>query len=156
MVFAGQLLTAGMFPPAELAVNTTTMQDFSSTNFAAPPSPVEVTFVAPLSGKVVIYMQVSIDADNPNEEAKWDCEVREVNGAGPIVHSPSVTDGGGGEFFFNPDFPSFTSHLAMRPLIEPLAVLTPLQTYWAQLQWDTDGTTMDINYQSLLAQPFVS
>lgn len=136
---------------AQYAEDSTSYTDFNSATFTPTANAPEITFVMPPSGKGTIRMFVRSDADVNNEQYRADVIIKDNNSGGTTRHNPSATSGGI-EKFYGAALASSEDYYGERPL-EPIANLTPGNTYWAQLQINTVGTNMDIAFQWIRFNP---
>lgn len=140
-------------PPDAVSVYNGFFQNIENHNTEEfePTSPaLEITFIAPQSGKGRIDIHTSLDADSVGDRIEWDVEIRRDNSGGDLFSAAgSPISGGVGRWFWDPDFP-FRNNYTVMKYIEGM---TPGATYWAQLQFNTIGTDMDISQQAMLYTP---
>lgn len=153
MPFAGQVIRAADFTPLATVLLEDEFNNFTTTAFAPTSPACEITFLAPTSGNVRIEIGVETDSDTtpatPNDAEAFvaDVEVRETDGSGAVIHTPT-SDGRGIGHVWIDQFNSFMPISGFRVLTG----LTPGQVYWAQLQWDVSlGNTnlIDLRNQNL-------
>lgn len=123
----------------------TDFPNFNTIIFTPTGTAATITFRVRRTGQGNIRIYVRADADAAGERFEADVEIRRDNSAGAIVHSPSVQDGGIA-WEWSATLGSNQNFYGERPF-EPLA-LTP-GIYWAQLQFNTQGTNVDIAEQWL-------
>lgn len=131
--------------------DTNTYENFTSSGFAPTNSTNSPSFLfhIPPSGRGKITMGVRADADTADERFKADVEIRESSPGGPVVHSPTTADAQGIEVYYSSHKPSAENWPGWRYLDLPSG------RYWAQLQIDTLGTTIDITDQALMYEPLL-
>jgi hypothetical protein len=136
-----------LFPPSQIAEVATDFNNFTSAAFTATSTPCEITFTANSVGRGMIHYAVQADADNPGERLRADIAVHEDDIGGAVVATPNSNDCI--NKYFDPEAPQEESFSYWRRL----SGLTPGGTYFAQLQFFTGSTTVDILNQKMTYVP---
>lgn len=147
----GRTISATNFPATKFAATATDISNVSSTSFINGSPEISVTFIAPLSGRVLIVNGAGL-GDNGGSPAQMfvDSEVRVTDGAGAVVRSSNVA----GEGTISSAAENASNEYKSRAYV--LSDLTPGQQYFARLQYraaTVNGGTGDVTARSILVQP---
>lgn len=143
---AGQIIRALDFPETVEGRQASSHTNFNSGSFAAASPPCNMTGVAGTSGRVYIPMFIRIAADGSGEYVEASVEVRETDGSGTVVHSPS-------EAVEGIDYRPATSLNQNMPGWVYLSGLTPGQVYWTEMKINSGGNSIDVLEQVILWMP---
>jgi hypothetical protein len=133
----GATIRSQDFPPAVWTSETTAQTDITSTSFVAGTPTASITFLAPTSGEVLIFVGAGM-RDSAGNRVHLAPEVRENNVSGAVVLSADVTTRGVGSN-------SVSTGYQYHSRITLLTGLTPGGTYFARtMQKVSGGTTCDL------------
>ncbi|MEU8362313.1 hypothetical protein AB0C27_40475 [Nonomuraea sp. NPDC048882] len=146
--FAGQPVRALDYPPAVWAQDATAINNPSNSSYATGSPAVEVTFIAPTSGRVLIIVGGGLGNAAGADRIFLSPIVRETNSSGAVVLTASVTNRG-----FGSDNCSVGPHFGSRESV--LEGLTPGQIYYAAVQYavatgDSGSSTADISCREII------
>lgn len=146
--FAGRPVRALDYPPAVWAQDTTAINNPSNASYTTGSPAVEVTFVAPTSGRVLLIVGGGLGNSAGADRIFLSPIVRETNSSGDVVLTPSVTNRG-----FGSDNASVGPHYGSRESV--LEGLTPGQAYYAAVQYavatgDAGSSAADINCREII------
>lgn len=135
--FVGATIRSQDFPPAEWASEATAQIDITSTSFVAGSPSCEMTFVAPTSGEVLIFVGGGV-RDSAGNRVHIAPEVRVGTVAGAVQLAADVTTRGIGSSTTSTNYEYYSR-------ITLLTGLTAGTTYYARtMQKVSGGTTGDI------------
>lgn len=149
--YAGQAVKALDFPPPEWSQDTTAISNPSSSSYAAGSPAVEVTFVAPTSGRVLLIVGGGGGNSAGSDRIFFSPEVRETDSSGTVVLTASVTNRG-----WVPDNCSSAHVYGSRESV--LEGLTPGGVYYARVMYavstaDAGASTADISCRDIGVVP---
>lgn len=149
-ILCGSLIQAADFPPTQQSWSGTDQANLTGTTFADGSPVVEVTFTAPTSGRVLIYIGGTARNNGANSDYPiLGLNLREDDSSGAVVESPAT------EGLFTCRWAAATSNFASRQRIAIKTGLTPGQTYYASVQHrtSTGAGTADIGDRLLIVRP---
>ncbi|TDC58586.1 hypothetical protein E1281_01150 [Actinomadura sp. KC345] len=150
-ILAGSLIQAAAFPATVQAFDDTAQLNLSGTSFGNGTVVVSVTFVAPSSGRVLIYLggsarsSVSVGGDY----VIMGLDLRVGSSGGAVVESPAA------QGLYTCRWPTAAVNFTTRQRVAPKSGLTPGQVYYAGHQFcvgEGEGTA-DITSRHLIVRP---
>lgn len=141
---AGDEITRQHWPPAVVARDLTDQANITSTAYAPGSPAVELTFIAPTSGRVCVYVQGTLDGDDAGNRVFLSYEMYEgTSSSGTLVQAARDSYG-----------ISTPGNAASNDLIcgnlSMVAGLTPGATHYARAMHRTEGgTTNDVGFREL-------
>lgn len=148
-IAVGAKVQAADFPPTVWDNDETAISNVTATTFQNGSPEVSVTFIAPTSGRVLVYNGGGLRNNSGADQMFIDSEIRETDGSGTVVRSSSVT----GDGTLSCADESLGFEYKTRAYVQ--SGLTPGSTYFARLQYrtSTGGGTADITARSIIVQP---
>lgn len=146
-ILVGAEIQAADFPPAVWASDNTSNANISSTTYIAGTPSVELTFVAPTSGAVLLSVGVGGSDNGGTNRIHVSPEVRVGSVAGAVVLAADVTNRGVG----TPGEAAQNTHRSRTTLLTGLTAGT---TYYARTMHKVSGgTTADISVREIVVVP---
>ena len=143
----GSVIDADDFPSAVTASDSTAISDISSTTFIAGSPSVDVTFVAPTSGAVMLSVGLSARDNGGSNAIHLAPEIRENNVAGAVNLAANVVTRGVG-LPGEPDGFAYRSRTTIR------TGLTPGAVYFARTMHKvSSGSTADLQVRDITVCP---
>jgi hypothetical protein len=148
---AGRQVEALDYPPAVWAQDTTAINNPTTSSYITGSPAVEVTFVAPTSGRVLLVVGGGLGNSAAADRIFLAPEVRETSAGGSLVLSPSVTNRG-----FGSDNCAAAFAYGSRESV--LEGLTAGQVYYAVCKYvvaasDAGASTADIACRDIIVAP---
>lgn len=146
-ILVGAPISADDFPPAVWASDTTANANISSTSYIAGTPSVELTFVAPTSGAVLLSVGVAASDNVGDNRVHLSPEVRVGTVAGAVVLAADVTNRGVG-------IPGEAAANVHRSRTTLLTGLTAGTVYYARTMHKVSaGATADISVREISVTP---
>ena len=148
---AGRLIEASAWPPTEQAFDDTSITNISTTSFIDGSPGVNLTFVAPSSGRVLVYLggTARSSVSSNGDYVIMGLDLREDDSSGTVVESPAT------QGLYTCRWPTAAVNYCSRQRVSPKTGLTAGATYYAGVQYrvgDGDGTA-DILTRHLIVRP---
>lgn len=147
---AGQPMKALDWPPAVMSQDSTQINNPTATAYTTGSPAVEVTFIGPTSGRVLIVVGGGLGNSAGADRIALSPEVRETNSSGTVVLLPTVPEHG-----YASENQSVGFHYGSRECL--LDGLTPGQVYYAVLKYavlaDPGAQTGDIAVREIIVAP---
>lgn len=148
-ILPGDEIRAAYWPAAVQAEDFTANDNVTSTTPIAGTPPVDVTFVAPLTGRVAVCIHGSIDNDSANDRAFITYEMYlGTSAAGTLVQAANVNFGMSSHGGINSDD-------MMHGNMSMVVNLTPGATYFARVVHFVEGVdgTNDVTVRRIIVFP---
>lgn len=148
-ILVGSEIQEADFPATVWDNDETVIANVTATTFQNGSPEVSVTFIAPTSGKVLIYNGGGLRNNSGADQMFIDSEIRETDGSGSVVKASSVT----GEGTLSCADESLGFEYKTRAYVA--SGLTPGNTYFARIQYRTTAGsgTADLTARSVVVQP---
>lgn len=145
---AGDEISKDWWPASVVDRDFTEQADISSATYVTGSPVVDVLFVAPLSGRVVVALQAGIDQDSAGNRALVSYQMYEgTSASGTLVQAPRDEYG-----VSSPG--SAASDEMVQGNMSMVAGLTPGATHYARVVHRVDaGTTNDVTFRELIVFP---
>jgi hypothetical protein len=145
---AGDIVRALDVPPSNVNINSATMSNFSNTVFEPGDPELSMTFIAPTSGAVLIFVGGGLRDNSGTNRIHMAPEVRVNNLLGNVVLYPGISANSWTNSAFQTAQYQYSSRMV------PLSSLIPGQRYFARVMISvTSGSTADVFNQQLFVVP---
>lgn len=148
-ITVGSRVLDDQWPPTVWAADNTDINNVTNTSFTVGSPEVSVTFIAPLSGRVLVINGGGCRNNTGADQMFIDSEIRVTNSSGTQIRGPSVT----GEGTISCADESTAHEYKSRAYVR--SGLTPGQQYFARILYRTTsgGGTADVAARSIIVQP---